>query len=116
MKISPYIIPGIRKEERKNLEINECVNTVAKFFDVEIDLILSKKRNASIVLIRHLCMYFIRKNTSITLKDIGRYFNTDHKTVIHGCNSIKRYIENNDKIVGDKIIKIETLLNKHVCS
>jgi chromosomal replication initiator protein len=113
MNISPYIIPGIIKKERKELKIENVINVVANFFNSDMDTILSKKRKRDIVKMRHLCMFLIHKNTKMTLKEIGKYFTMDHTSVLHGCGKIKKYVLDNDETIGNEVIKIDILLRNY---
>lgn len=66
---------------------------VGKYYDVDPKLLEIKTRKREVVLARQVCMYLIVKNSKISLKMIGNYFNKDHATVIHSNTVIKNYLD-----------------------
>lgn len=58
----------------------------------------SKSRKRPIVIARQIAMYFIRKYTKTTLKQIGKMFgNRDHSTVIYSCDTVEDLMQTNKK-------------------
>ena len=67
---------------------NIIAAVIATFGISEMDL-LGKKRSRTIVKPRHICMWLIRKHTSLSFPDIGKIFsNRDHANVQYACNKI----------------------------
>ena len=67
------------------------IDTVCEQYGVKKDDILSKKRQAEIVLPRQIIMYLCRENTEASLEEIGKPLGKkDHTTVISGINKIKK--------------------------
>jgi hypothetical protein len=60
--------------------------------------LVTKSREGVCAYIRQLCMFVIRKKTTITLKKIGNRFNRDHTTVIHSMETIENYLFSDEKI------------------
>jgi len=52
----------------------------------------SKSRRRPDVMFRHICMYMIYKNTSLSLALVGRHFNRDHSTVVHSNRVINNHL------------------------
>ena len=84
------------------------LNVVCDHFGISADDVVSKKRNAEIVLPRQIIMYLCRMYTDAPQLSIavlcGR---SDHTTVIHAEEKIKNEIEKNEQLKStiDKIIK-----------
>ncbi len=110
---SPYIIAGLKdmgdlpkKRKKRFIKIiPELVfTTVSKYLDIPVEQIKNKSRKNDIVYARKLCVFLIRKYTTLSLKDIGEYFIgtlTDHTSVLH-C---QRFIQNqiSGKFVNQEI-------------
>lgn len=73
-------------------DIQMAIVRVADYFDVSPRLILSDKRHANLVFIRQ-AMWSVLHNLGYTFKDIGRNFNRDHSTIIHGVNRVHGLID-----------------------
>ena len=68
----------------------------AKYFNVTIEDIDSKKRTKAISLPRQVAMYLTRDLTDLSLPKIGEEFGgRDHSTVIHACQKINEEMEAN---------------------
>jgi len=57
-----------------------------------------KSREQNIVFARQLIMYYSRKTTLLTFKDIGKYFDLDYSTVINSCHAIDDRLDTDKKI------------------
>lgn len=109
--ISPYVIPGLKfraefinsGSDRTNMD--NIVKFVVGLTDYSVEDIMSKRRKHSVVEVRHICMWVLRKKTNNTMKDIGRYFNRDHSTVVYAVQLM-------DKRIYCKDVKVMTILNK----
>ena len=96
-----YTIPGLKNKqslsspERDKQKANKIIRVVCDYLCISPDEIKKRCRKADVTYARHFCIYLIRKNTGITLKQIGNFFyeNMDHTTVIHGSDAIKDQLE-----------------------
>lgn len=65
----------------------------AKYFNITVEDIDSKKRTKAIALPRQVAMYLTREMTDLSLPKIGEEFGgRDHSTVIHACQKIAEEI------------------------
>ena len=110
-EVSLYALPAIRyavppkqitDEERKD----KIIEFVAEYFKISIYEIKKPHRYQKFVYPRHLCQYAIRQKTKMSLKEIGRYFNKDHTTIINACTAIQNYMDTNP----EKKAEIEYIL------
>ena len=99
-----------RKEEKKDITIEEIIKTVGSFFNIKISEIKSQKKNKNLVLARQVSMFLARELTSASFPDIGEKIgNRDHSTVIYAHNKIKKTL-GVDAALRDSVKKIEDLL------
>lgn len=88
--------------------INQCVCTV---FGLPFERLFEKTRKREVVQARQVCIYFVKDNTKISLKEIGRKFGgIDHATVIHAIKQVGNLMFS-DKNYREKIIACENLID-----
>ena len=103
------ILKDIIKEDDRAVLPQRIRIETAKYYKVRIDEMDSKKRNAEIILPRMVAMYLIRKNTDVSLPDIGKMFGgRNHATVIHAIEKIENDIKNNKQIQQG----VDSIMNK----
>lgn len=103
----------LRKEEKREILIEEIVKVVAAKFNMKISEIKSQKKNKNIVLARQVSMFLAREMTNSSFPDIGNKIGSrDHSTVIYAYNKMKKLLEEN-KTLRDTLEEIkEVLLHK----
>ncbi len=75
------------------------IDTVCEQYGTKKDDIVSKKRNADIVLPRQVIMYLCREHTDASLEEIGKLLGKkDHTTVMNGINKIKQKMTFDDEL------------------
>lgn len=85
----------------KTKEINPSViiKTVSRYFDINPESMLGKKRSRDVSYPRQIAMYLCRELTDMSLPKIGQAFGgRDHTTILHACEKIQEDIENNAEI------------------
>lgn len=103
----------LRKEEKKELTIEEIVKVVGAKLNIKISEIKSQKKNKNLVWARQLSMFLAREMTNASFPDIGdKVGGRDHSTVIYAHNKIKKLLETNKTIRGTVEEIKEVLLNK----
>jgi len=105
--LTQEILKDIIPLENKNISIDQIQKTVADFYNIKINSLLSKKRNKDIVLARQVAIYLSRELTDISLTSIGNSFGRrDHTTVLHSYSKIKNKIkkEKSFKNIIDNLI------------
>lgn len=105
---SCYVIPGLDldKEKRKSMYIDfnpvvfsKIKEVAEKRFNIKFEEIVGRSKKAKPVFYRQLLIYFIRKNTLLSAKEIGKLFgNRDHSTILFSVNSIEDYISTDDTV------------------
>lgn len=92
---------------KEKLSVKYIQETVADFYRVSIDELLSKRRTKPLTTYRHIAMYLCRKHLEESLEEIGEKFGgRDHSTVMNGCDKITRLIDTNEERASEiKIIE-----------
>ncbi|MBQ9980336.1 MAG: chromosomal replication initiator protein DnaA [Oscillospiraceae bacterium] len=65
------------------------IEEVARFFSIEKEDILSKRKTSEVANARQYAMYLMRKLTNMSFGEIGRLFDRDHTTVMHATEKIE---------------------------
>ena len=74
-------------------DIGIIQSTVAEYYKVEVSDLISKNRDSSFVLPRHIAMSLSKDLTDNTLREIGMAFGgRDRTTVVYSCKKIKKLI------------------------
>jgi len=104
--MSPYIIPGLKRAkinfsttEASEQNFKRIIDVVLSETGVTESELREKRRFRELVELRMISMWAIRNNTSATWKNIGKYFNRDHSTVINAYNTIKELMDTNDRSI-----------------
>jgi chromosomal replication initiator protein len=94
----------------KTNSISNILDTVAKFYDLEVSMLKGKMKKKKIADARSVAMYLCKFMTDETYERIGLEIGgRDHSTVIHSCDKIERELKTNPvlqeeiKILKDKI-------------
>lgn len=61
---------------------------VSKYFKIPVKVLESKEKSREVVEARHIAFWILRNTFECTLPKIGRSFNRDHATVMHGLDKI----------------------------
>lgn len=84
-------------------------STVADYYHISVDDLVSKKRTSNLVTPRHICMYLLKDKYNLKYKKIGELMGgKDHSTVMSGCAKIEQDIKTNI----DLKMAIESLIKK----
>ena len=72
------------------IDPESIVHVVATHYGITREQLKGKRRTNSVALPRQMAMYLMRRMTTLSLSEIGRFFDRDHTTVIHACEKIER--------------------------
>lgn len=103
------VLKDMLLEEKSRLTIEAIQERVARYFNISVSEMKTKKRNRVVVYPRQVAMYLVRELTDYSLFEIGGAFGgKDHSTVIHAQEKIESDIKNNphtksliDMLVGE---------------
>lgn len=91
-----------------SVTVDRILSVVAKKYGITVDDLLSKKKSDNIANPRHVAIYIIRKETALSLKEIGRIFSRDHTTVMASLGKVEMQIatvKNMEADINDMIKK-----------
>ena len=96
--------------QERLVSIENIQKTVADYFKIRVDDLLSKKRSRSIARPRQIAMALAKELTNHSLPEIGDAFGgRDHTTVLHGCRRIESLRETDKRIDDDYLNLLRTL-------
>lgn len=91
---------------------DKLIEFVEQEYGVSYRLMKSKTREQDVVTARQICIYLLRKYTTLSLKGIGLKFGgRDHSTVLHSIYTVedrRRF----DKVYREKFNKCLTFANQ----
>jgi chromosomal replication initiator protein len=76
------------------LSLENIAQITCKNFGLTPDQIKSKRKKQQIADVRMLVMYFTRKYTDLTQREIGEYYGKKHNAVIHAYDTIESKLNN----------------------
>lgn len=95
---------------QKVVNIEDVVQTVSDFYDIDEEKVYSKTRKRNIVKPRQVIMYLLREDFSFAYPAIGEKIGgRDHTTVIHSYKKIKEGITTDSELVQE-LNQIRSLL------
>lgn len=101
-EIKQIISSIITDSQKKPLTPKYVINTVAEYFDIEIDDIIGPCRKKNLAEPRQIIMYLMREEMRASYPTIGHELGgRDHTTVIHAYDKIMRNLKTDDKLRQD---------------
>jgi chromosomal replication initiator protein len=103
-----------RSEPMMNLSGIE--SAVGEYFSITPSAIHSSKKDRTVALARHFCMYLARKHTRMSSSEIGRLLgDKNHATVLVGCKKIEEHIVANNRLnwqgpAGNRVCNAKAIL------
>ncbi len=86
------------KSNDPDVDLKDIVDLVCKAFKLPFDALKSKSRKKELVVARNTAFYLAKRFTSLSLKDIGKFLNRRHSTVLKGITSIEMEIKKDSSI------------------
>ncbi len=87
---------------RSHISPSQVVETVAKFYNISVQELVSVSRSRELVQPRQVAMYLVRQETDASLPEIGALLGgRDHTTVLHGVDRVKDRLESEDQLRRD---------------
>ncbi len=92
----------------------QLIRVVARHYSLSEDDLKGPSRSRQIVTARHIAMFLLREETSLSLPQIGQLLGgRDHTTVMHGYNKIKNALLQ-DSALQHQIMRIQQILQQRV--
>lgn len=91
MKVTETVLKDFAINTRQNITIEKIINHICKYYNLQTDDLIGKKRPKNIAMPRQIAMYLCRIMTDASLPKIGLSFGgRDHTTVIHAYEKIQK--------------------------
>ena len=91
----------------------EVLESVCRYYNVDIERIRGKEREREIVWPRQVAMYLMRQETTASLLQIGAELGgRDHTTIMHGWEKVQTEIANNDRVRREIAAVLESVQRK----
>ncbi|HLC38897.1 MAG TPA: chromosomal replication initiator protein DnaA [Patescibacteria group bacterium] len=96
--------------KNKSLSFDKIVDTVAGFYNVQVEDLLGARRNKQIVIPRQIAMYLLRQELQYSYPQIAiKIGKKDHTTIMYGCEKIEKQIRTGHNIHKEIILIKEKL-------
>ncbi len=94
VEMARVVLRDIIDDTPSRIEVSDIQEAIAEHFDLDVHLLSDKTRKRYVAEARQLAMYFSKRFTDHTLKEIGlRFGGRDPSTVIHACQRIEDLME-----------------------
>ncbi len=112
--VKTLLISFEKQHMRKSVTAQEIIEQVAKYYNIEVVEIVSKKREKRIAHPRQIIMYLLREELSLSYPNIGTELGgRDHTTAMHAHTKIADEIKDDLKLKQDiDLIKERLYANK----
>ncbi len=87
--------------QEKLITIENIQRTVADYYGLRLNDLLSQRRSRSIARPRQIAMFLAKELTSHSLPEIGASFGRDHTTVMHACRKVIELKEEDNRVEED---------------
>lgn len=95
---------------RAHISPSQVIETVARYYNISVQEIVSSSRSKELVQPRQVAMYLVRQETDASLPEIGALLGgRDHTTVMHGVERVKERLESEDQLRRDVMTLREQL-------
>ena len=81
-------------KQPNDVKIDNIIADVCEVYGIELADLMSKARHRILVEPRQVLFYILHKKLNIPSVKVGKMFNKNHATVLHGANNIKTFMEN----------------------
>jgi chromosomal replication initiator protein len=109
--IAADIIEKATQNMSKRVSDAQILKTVAEFFNISVEDLVSHNRRKEVVLPRQIAIYLLRDISELSYPYIGEKLGRDHTTAIHSYEKISREINRNPGL-NQKILMVKDLIFK----
>jgi chromosomal replication initiator protein len=100
--VKPMLASFHPAQNRKNVTPKQLIQTVAAYYDIAIDEVLSKSREKRLAFPRQIIMYIMREEMKSSYPQIGQELGgRDHTTAMHAYDKISNILTEDEKLQHD---------------
>ena len=92
---------GMPQPDRAAIDVPAIQELVRSHYGLRNRDMTSRERKRRVARPRQIAMFLAKRWTTLSLPDIGRYFNRDHTTVLHACRTIATLVEEDVALAND---------------
>lgn len=112
LKIAQSLLKNLISSPKRFLNVKKIIKTVAEFYDLKENELISVSRKQEIVRPRQIAMYLLREELKSSFPFIGRRFGgKDHTTAIHAYEKVAKEVKKN----GDLNEEIGLIKQRVLC-
>ncbi|MBO6055411.1 MAG: chromosomal replication initiator protein DnaA [Alphaproteobacteria bacterium] len=91
MKVTETVLKDFATRTHQNITIEKIIGHICKYYNLQKEDLIGKKRPKNIALPRQIAMYLCRRMTDASLPKVGLSFGgRDHTTVIHAYEKVEK--------------------------
>ena len=110
MPLAESVLSRIVNIRPKELSMQEVIDAVASFFNVQDKTICSETRSREVMMARHLASYLGKKHTECSLSEIGSSLGgRTHATILHSVRLVEEQMEH-DPVMRHRVAQLEAAL------
>jgi len=95
LDLAKTCIHDIVPKETVDHTVEKTFDKVCDKYQVGVQDITGKRKQANIVIARHVATYILRQITDLSSIEIARYFSQDHSTILSAIKNVERKIDEN---------------------
>ena len=93
-KLNYWVAPSICYQiDESKIKTDNIIADVCQVYGIELADLMSKARYRILVEPRQVLFYILHKKLNIPCVKVGKMFNKNHATVLHGANNILNWME-----------------------
>lgn len=108
--VQQYLADLIQEEEKAVLTPGKIIRTVAEYYGIRMEDILSKSQARECALPRQIAMHLCRQELNLPFMKIGDIFARDHSTVMASVKQVQKGIESKNHEITGSVKSILKLL------
>lgn len=89
--------------------VNFIKDVVCSYYNFDNEIYTNRSRRSDIIKAKHIAVFLAKKQLSLTLTDIGKYFKFDHSNIVYIEKKIEGYIQFDPKL-RKEIDEIQNIL------
>lgn len=95
MELAKTCIHDVIPVQSVDHTVEKTFDIVCEKYKVGVQDITGKRKQANIVIARHVATYILRQITDLSSVEIARYFSQDHSTILSAIKNVERKIDDN---------------------
>ncbi len=94
MELAKKVLLRSEQGKKQLIDCDRVIKCIVKHYPYSFDALCSKNRNKDLVFVRQVTMFLMKKLTSKSLRDIGRFLGgRNHTTVKHAVKKMERHAQ-----------------------